>query len=258
MRTRPLVRTAILVLLSFAASAALRAQEPGKIIDQYIKATGGSSKLSKLLTLAIEGSLTRSSDGKTGTFTFDSKSPNRYYLELIAGEQPEILAYNGKSAWHLSTQNEPATLLGQDALQLEAASTLASSRLLNLKKNKIGAALIGPAKVGSHDAFEIEFTMPTGVKRQFYFDSSSHLLLKESGLTGGVAQDTLYDDYRPESGIQVAHIAGCTAACTRRGSPSSSSRGLHRRCSCSRARSTFSGACTRSGRCSPSRSRTSR
>jgi hypothetical protein len=38
-----------------------------------------------------------------------------------------------------------------------------------------------------------------------YFDTSSHLLLKESGQTGGVAQEILYDDYRPENGIQVAH-----------------------------------------------------
>jgi len=205
MRTGPLARIALLAVCSLAAASTLFAQEPAKIIDQYIKATGGNGKLSKLQTLAIEGSLTRASDGKTGTFTFDSKSPNRYYLELIAGEQPEILAYNGKSAWHLSTQNEPATLLGQDALQLEAASTLACSHLLNLKKNKIGAAFVGPAKIGSHDSLEIEFTMPTGVKRQFYFDASSHLLLKESGETGGVSQETLYDDYRPENGIQVAH-----------------------------------------------------
>ena len=205
MRSRLLLRPILFVLYSLVATSALFAQEPARIIDQFIKATGGSGKLSKLQTLAIEGSLTRASDGKTGTFTFDSKSPNRYYLELIAGEQPEILAYNGKSAWHLSTQNEAATLLGQDALQLEAASTLACTHLLNLKKNKIGATLIGPTKVGLHDALEVEFTMPTGVKRQFHFDSSSHLLLKESGLTGGVPQEALYDDYRPESGIQLAH-----------------------------------------------------
>ena len=210
MRARPLVRLVLLLVFSLSTCAANRAQDPAKIIDQYVKATGGAGKLSKLQPLAIEGSLTRASDGKSGTFTFDTKSPNRYYLELIAFEQPEILAYNGKSAWHLSAHSEPgkaepATLLGQDALQLEAASTLACSHFLNLKKNKIGAAFIGPAKIGSHDSLEIEFTMPTGVKRQFYFDSSSHLLLKESGLTGGAPQETLYDDYHPENGVQVAH-----------------------------------------------------
>jgi hypothetical protein len=90
-------------------------------------------------------------------------------------------------------------------VQLEAASTLACSHLLNLKKHKIGAAFVGAATIGNRDALEIEFTMPTGVKRQQYFDSSSHLLLKESGLTGGAAQEILYGDYRPENGIQIAH-----------------------------------------------------
>jgi hypothetical protein len=47
--------------------------------------------------------------------------------------------------------------------------------------------------------------MPTGIKRQLYFDSASHLLVKESGLTGGVPQEIIYEDYRLETGIQVAH-----------------------------------------------------
>ena len=183
----------------------LLAQDAGKIVEQYLKASGGGGKLSKLQTLALEGSLTRVSDGASGTFTLDLKAPNRYYMELAVGGQPEILAYNGKSAWHLSASAEAATLLGQEALQVEAASSLATSHLLNLKKNKVGAAYIGPAKIVTHDAVEIELTMPTGVKRQLYFDASSHLLLKESGTTGGVAQETIYDDYRPENGIPIAH-----------------------------------------------------
>jgi hypothetical protein len=205
MRVRLLLRGFCLVLASFGCFPSLRAQDAGKILDRYVKATGGSGKLSKLQTLSLEGSLTRVSDGKTGTFTLDTKAPNRYYMELIAGDQPEILAYNGKSAWHLSASGEPATLLGQDALQLEAASSLATTHLLNLKKSKAGAAYIGPAKVGRHDALEIEITMPTGVKRQFFFDATTHVLLKEAGATGGAGQEMVYEDYRPENGIAIAH-----------------------------------------------------
>jgi hypothetical protein len=205
MHTRLLLRGSALLLASLAWLSPLRAQEAGKIIEQYVKATGGSGKLSKLRTLSLEASLTRASDGKTGTFTLDTKTPNRYYMELIAGGQPEILAYNGKSAWHLSVPGEPATLLGQDALELEAASFLATTHFLSLKKSKAGVAFISPARVGSRDALEIEITMPTGVKRQFYFDSTSHMLLKESGATGGAPQEMIYDDYRPEDGIQIAH-----------------------------------------------------
>src|SRR6201984_102015 len=205
MRVRLLLRGFCLVLASFGCFPSSHAQDAGKIIDRYVKATGGSGKLSKLQTLSLEGSLTRVSDGKTGTFTLDTKAPNRYYLELIAGDQQEIVAYNGKSAWHLSAPGEPATLLGQDALELEAASFLATTHLINLKKSKAGPAFVSAAKVGSRDALEIEITMPTGVKRQFFFDSTTHVLLKESGTTGGVLQETVYDDYRPENGIPIAH-----------------------------------------------------
>jgi hypothetical protein len=200
-----LLARSVLPLFCLIAVPPVFAQGANKIIEQYLKAAGGSSKLSKVQTLSLEGSLTRASDGKTGTFTLDTKAPNRYYMEVIAGGQPEILAYNGKSAWHLSRSGEPATLIGQDALQLEAASFLATTHLLNLKKSKVGTAFIAPAKVGSRDALVIEITMPTGVKRQFFFDSTSHLLLKESGATGGVPQEMTYDDYRPENGIAVAH-----------------------------------------------------
>jgi len=200
-----LLRRAAVPFLWLTAASLSFAQDANKVIDQSIKASGGAGKLSKLQTLSLQGSLTRVSDGKTGAFTLDLKSPNRYYLELATTEQPEILAYNGKSAWHLSAQNAPTTLLGDEALQMEAASFLATSHLMNLKKNKVGIALIGTAKVASHDTVELEFTMPTGIKRQMYFDNTSHLLLKESGQTAGAPQDMIYDDYRAENGVQVAH-----------------------------------------------------
>ena len=71
-----------LILFLLLGSSSAHAQDANKVIDQYLRSAGGSNKLSKLLTLSLEGSLTRASDGKTGAFTLDSKSPNRYYLEL--------------------------------------------------------------------------------------------------------------------------------------------------------------------------------
>ena len=196
------VRPLLVAFCLFGVSPG-RAQEPGKVIDQYVKAEGGGSKLSKIRTMSLEGSLTRVSDGKTGTFTLDTKFPNRYYLELVVGEQPEILAYNGKSAWQMSGNGEATTLLEQDAVQMEAAAFLANSHLLDLHKNKVGVAFVGPAKVGSSAATQLELTMPTGVKRELFFDAGSHLLRKESWTIAGKAFEITYDDYRPEGGVQV-------------------------------------------------------
>src|SRR5271154_2912312 len=109
MRTRSLAPIITLVLAS--ASTPARAQDAEKIVDQYVKAQGGSKALSKVQTLTIEGTLTNTTDGKQGTYTFDTKLPNRYYSELVVGDSNVIEAYNGKSAWHRTTAGEISTLV---------------------------------------------------------------------------------------------------------------------------------------------------
>ena len=54
MRTHHLTPFLMLAILSTPA----RAQDAEKIIDQYIKAQGGSKLLSKVQTLTIEGTIT--------------------------------------------------------------------------------------------------------------------------------------------------------------------------------------------------------
>ena len=101
-----------------------QSQDPEKIIDQYIKAQGGTKALSKIQTITIEGTFTNTADGKTGTYTFDTKLPNRYYSEFVLGDKNVIEAYNGKSAWHQTPAGEITTLLGEEGTQLEAAGQL--------------------------------------------------------------------------------------------------------------------------------------
>src|SRR2546427_1999440 len=74
------------------------AQEPGKIIDQYVKAAGGAKALGRIQSLSIEGTFT-DPDGKAGGYTLDTKLPNRFYSELLAGERGLIEVYNGQSVW---------------------------------------------------------------------------------------------------------------------------------------------------------------
>lgn len=182
-----------------------RAQDADKVLDAAIKASGGSSKLRKVQTVSIEGTVTRRSDGKEGTYTLNLKGPNRYYAELTFGGQPEILAYNGKSAWRENSSGELGTLIGPEAVDLEAAGQLYNSHLIDRKKNKIAALLGTSSKINGHDSVEILLTSQSGVKRSLFFDTQSHLLLKDSGNLGGQLQETTYDDYRAEDGFPIAH-----------------------------------------------------
>jgi len=179
-----------------------RSQEPAKIVEQYVKAVGGGHALSKIRTLALEGTFT-TDDGKSGTFTLDTKLPNRYYMELLVGDRNLIEAYNGKSAWHRDASGELGTLVGSDGMQLEAAAQYYNSRLVNPKKGKIALSFVGKAQVRGKDVFEIELTSPTGMKRHVFFDSQTHLIAKEAATVGGAEEEILYDDYRTVNGVRL-------------------------------------------------------
>ena len=203
MRTRLLI--ALIVLILAAGMRPARAQEePGKIVEQYVKAAGGSKALGRIQTLIVEGAFT-SDDGKTGTYTLDTKLPNRYYSELLTGDKNLIEAYNGKSAWHQNAAGELGTLVGPEGMQLEAAAQYYNSRLLNLKKNKITLAFAGHAQVRGRDALQLTVTTATGVKRQVFFDPQTHLIVKEAATVGGVEEEILYDDYRTVDNVKLPH-----------------------------------------------------
>ena len=186
--------------LAFARLAC--AQEPAKIVEQYVKAAGGSRALSKIRTLSLEGTFS-TDDGKSGTYTLDTKLPNRYYMELLVGDQNLIEAYNGKSAWHRDASGELGTLVGHDGMQLEAAAQYYNSRLVNPKKEKIALAFVGNTQVRGKDALEVEIASATGMKRHVFFDPQTHLIVKEAATVGGLEEEILYDDYRAVEGVKL-------------------------------------------------------
>jgi hypothetical protein len=192
-------------ILFFAlSSGASQAQDPAKIVSDYVKAAGGSKALSKIQSETLEGAFSNPADGKPSTYTFSLKLPNRYYSEFVLGDKPLIEAYNGKSAWHQAT-GELSTLLGQQGQQLEAASLYYNSRLLNLKKNKLAVAFIGHAQVRGKDALQLELTTSTNIRRELFFDPQSHLLVRESAPVAGLDQEILYDDYRTVDGVKLPY-----------------------------------------------------
>jgi hypothetical protein len=190
--------------LAFSASFA-QAQDPAKIVADYIKASGGSRALSKIQSETLEGAFNNPSDGKPSTYTFSLKLPNRYYSEFVLGDKPLIEAYNGKSAWHQSPSGELSTLLGQQGQQLEAASLYYNSRLLDLKKHKLAIAFIGHAQVRGRDALQLELTTTSNIRRELFFDPQTHLLVKESAPVAGLDQEILYDDYRTVDGVKLPY-----------------------------------------------------
>ena len=88
----------VLVFLAVFTAAA-RAQTAQKVIDDYLRAEGGSKAVAQIRTETIAGSLTEESTGKTGSYSLIAKAPDQFYSEVIVEPDRTVEAYNGKSAW---------------------------------------------------------------------------------------------------------------------------------------------------------------
>lgn len=159
--------------------------------------------LSKVRTVILEGSIVGKDGGAAGSFAFDLKLPNRYYVEIVAGDRSVIEAFNGKSAWRQNAAGEIGTLVGPEGLQLEAAGRYHNSHLVGLKRNKLPVRYVGAAQVRGRSAFELEVTAASGAMRQVYFDAQTHLVAEEEALMGGVDEKIFYDEYRAVNGVQL-------------------------------------------------------
>jgi hypothetical protein len=201
-RVSPLL---LLIAISLAFPSVGWSQDASKIIDQYVKAAGGSKALSKVRTVLIDGTIQARSDDKPGTYSFRVKLPNRYYTEIRSGGKAEIDAYNGKSAWHQGESGQFETLLGDQALEIEAAAEYYNSRFLGLSKKKIGVAYEGTAPLRGHQTYQVELTYPTGVQWNVFFDQQSHLIVAEKAKLAGVPLEIYYDDWRTTNGIKIPY-----------------------------------------------------
>jgi hypothetical protein len=181
-----------------------RAQDASKIIQQYVKAAGGSKTLAKIQTYAIDGAMHQPGQENGGTYTFRVKLPNRVYTEYRNSGKTLIEAYNGKSAWH-DTDGEISTLLGPQAVELEAAAQYYNAHFLALSKKKIGTVFKGNAEIHGHQTFQVELTYASGIQWQVFFDQNSHLIVAEKATVAGTPQEIDYDDYSPVNGVQAPH-----------------------------------------------------
>jgi hypothetical protein len=210
------------VVLFFAVVSACSAQTPQKIVDDYLRAEGGPKALAKVQSVTITGNLRDASAGKSGSYSLITKAPNKFYSEILIEPQHTILASNGMSAWSQEAGGAPHTFAGAEAVEWAATGRYLNEHLANAKKDKIGARFVGVENVSGRQAYHVEFLIASGVTREVFFDTQSHLIVREilpppalkfspasdraNSQTGetrpaGVSEEVDYFDYKPVKGI---------------------------------------------------------
>jgi len=218
---------ALWFVLFSAGGGACFAQSAQKIVDEYVHAEGGAKALAKIQTASITGSLTDDATGQSGTYSLITKAPNKFYSEIIVEPRRMMEAYNGKSAWGQDTFGQetrtdsssdstgaPHTLTGAVASEWEAAGRYLNSRLADAKKSKFGLQLIDTEDVGGRKAYHVRISLSPRVSRELFFDTQTHLLIREIIPATGqqqpesknaAAEELDYADYRRVDGIEAPY-----------------------------------------------------
>jgi outer membrane lipoprotein-sorting protein len=221
-----------LLLLILGVGSPCFAQNAQKIVDEYVHAEGGSKALAKIQTASITGSLVDDATGQSGTYSLITKAPNKFYSEIIIEPHRLIEAYNGKSAWGQDTtadsapanassnaKDAPHTLTGAVATEWEAAGLYLNSRLADAKKSKFGLQLVGTEDIGGRKAYHLRVTLSPRVSRELFFDSQTHLLIREvipatarqqpesksTESKNEIAEELDYADYRRVDGVEAPY-----------------------------------------------------
>jgi hypothetical protein len=209
-------------MLFFGIASACSAQTPQKIIDDYLHAEGGAKTLAKVQSVTITGNLREESTETSGSYSLITKAPNKFYSEILVEPQHTIVASNGMSAWKQEAGDSPHTFTGAEAVEWAATGRYLNEHLLNAKKDKIGARLVGLENVSGRQAYHVEILIASGITREVFFDAQTHLIIREiipppalksspvNGRTnsqtaetqpGADSEEIDYFDYKPVSGI---------------------------------------------------------
>jgi hypothetical protein len=210
------------LVLFFGAVSACLAQTPQKIIDDYLRAEGGAKTLAKIQTLTIAGNLREASAETNGSYSLITKVPDKFYSEILIEPQHSIVASNGMSAWRQEAGGAPHTFTGAEAVAWAATGRYLNEHLVNAKKDKIGARYVGVENVSARQAYHVEFLIASGVTREAFFDTQTHLIVREiipppalkfspasdkansqtaDTQPAGTSEEIDYFDYKPVNGI---------------------------------------------------------
>ena len=192
-------RLAVCAVLLAAGTLVAPAQTVRKVIDDFQQAQGGRKALAQIRTETIAGSLIEESSGQTGSWSLIIKTPNRFYLEIIAGPDRVVEAFNGMSAWGQNSQEAAGTLTGEAAKEAEASGRYWNNRFADPDKSRMIVQMVGVEKVRGRDAYHLQAQTGPGITREVFFDARTHLIAREAR----AGEQIDYDDYRPVNGIQM-------------------------------------------------------
>ena len=188
------------------------------VLDRAIAAHGGAEKLARYTaaTMKIRGRL-HNARGETCDFTGVTAAAARKLrvevnLTVLGRDCKAVQVLNGNQGW--VAQNDQVRPMTAEQLDEEKEHLYVGvvSHLVALREKRYRVAPLGEGQVGGREAVGVRVRHKDRRDVNLYFDKATGLLLRTECVakdlkSGGreFVVETLYDDYRPVAGVQVAH-----------------------------------------------------
>ncbi len=185
-----------------------------KIIDRYIKVTGGEDAYKKVKTRVAKGTLKVS--GITGELTVIQKAPNKMHMVVdIQGIGKIESGTNGKVVWETNPNTGAKIKDGKEKARFLRTAAMdsdynwrkyfKSAETTGITKVKME---VGPEKGKEYTAYEVKLTTKDGSVERRYFNTESGLVVKISQTLqtpmGNFASDSYVSNYKKVDGISMA------------------------------------------------------
>lgn len=195
-------KSSFLFFLLLFCSVSLFAQSPSAILKQAEKAHGGRKNLEKIKAYTKRGLLTRLKDGMEGEIRIEVVKPVLFHTFFqIEGFETES-GFNGKSGWKRDSREGLRTLVGDESRDFQTEADFRNNLWLNYKKEKSKIVSAGKVNLNGKYTDIIILTNTDGVPVKLFFNTATHLLIREEISNGNTNQSFDYSDYRLLDGVK--------------------------------------------------------
>jgi hypothetical protein len=195
-----------------ALSASVQAQTADEIIAKNLTARGGMVKMRAIHSIVLTAHLA-TPDGGHGSLTVRLLRPSQIREEVIFGAMNSTRAFDGRSAWLHSMENNhedlrPLTGGDLDNLQDEGENGIDGPLADHASKGN-QVELVGNEQVEGKPCYKLKVTLHSGHIQFQYIDAKTFLEIREEIVRTIDGKDTIIEesvgDYRREGGILFAH-----------------------------------------------------
>lgn len=212
-RRRPCLAFVLSLIVAFLIfPLALSAQTADDIINSYLKARGGITKIKAIQTERVTATITLQ-PGTDGILVDERKRPLKMRLEITLSGQSFIRIYDGKSGgwiYNPFVPNAAVVPMTPDDLRSSVNEADFEGPFIDYKAKGNQIEYAGKEEVEGKAAQKLKLTDKKGDVSYFYFDASTGLILKWQATRKigdkDVPWETYFRDFREVDGLKYPFL----------------------------------------------------